>query len=101
MKKFIAIYTGSSTSPQGERWAALDEKTRNERMQAGMKAWHQWYADHAGIVGAILKGRDKRVPALLFPQLFECLAQAAVGRYAAGYAEVFDARFQRGFFELG
>ncbi len=63
MKKFIAIYTGSPTSPQGERWAALDEKTRNERMQAGMKAWHQWYADHAGIVvdGGGPLGKTKRV----------------------------------------
>ena len=62
MKKFMAIYTGSPTSPQGARWAALDEKTRTERTEAGMKAWHQWYADHADIIaeGGGPLGKTKR-----------------------------------------
>ena len=43
----MAVFTGSPNSPQGQAWQKLDEKTRNERMAAGMKAWHQWAADHA------------------------------------------------------
>lgn len=63
MKKFMAVFTGSPNSPQGQAWQKLDEKTRNERMAAGMKAWHQWAADHASATtdeGGPL-GKTKRV----------------------------------------
>jgi hypothetical protein len=50
MSKYIAVFTGSPSSPQGARWQALDEKTRNERVAAGMQAWHKWHADHANII---------------------------------------------------
>jgi hypothetical protein len=63
MKKFLAVYTGSPNSPQGEAWQKLDEKTRNERTARGMQAWHKWYADHADIIaeGGGPVGKTKRV----------------------------------------
>jgi len=48
MKRFMAVFTGSPHSAQGQAWQKLDEKTRNERTAAGMKAWHQWAAKHSG-----------------------------------------------------
>jgi len=50
MKKYIAVFTGSPNSPQGQRWRKLDEATRNARMAEGMKAWHGWHAKHASVV---------------------------------------------------
>jgi hypothetical protein len=63
MKNFMAVFTGSPDSPQGQAWQKLDEKARNERMAAGMKAWHGWAATHAGATvydGGPL-GKTKRV----------------------------------------
>ena len=40
MKKFLAVYIGTEAS--SAKWDALDEKTRNEREEAGMAAWHLW-----------------------------------------------------------
>jgi hypothetical protein len=50
MKKFMAVFTGAPNSPQGQRWAALDEATRNARVAEGMKAWHGWHTEHASAV---------------------------------------------------
>ena len=63
MKKFMAVFTGSPSSPEGQRWQALDEKTRKEREAAGLKAWHEWGAKHAAVTvgdGGPL-GKTKRV----------------------------------------
>ena len=62
MKKFMAVFTGAPNSPQGQAWQKLDEKTRNERIAAGMQAWHKWHADHAGAVvdGGGPLGKTKR-----------------------------------------
>lgn len=65
MKRYMAVFTGSPNSPQGQAWQKLDEKTRNERAAAGMKAWHKWNADHASattVEGGPL-GKTKRVTA--------------------------------------
>jgi hypothetical protein len=48
MKKFMAIYTGTPAS--FENWMKLDEATRKSREAAGMKAWIEWGATHAGAV---------------------------------------------------
>ena len=40
MKKFLVVYIGTKAS--SAKWEALDEKTRNEREQAGVAAWHAW-----------------------------------------------------------
>ena len=53
MKKFLAIYLGSASSPNRSKWDALDEATRQRRQEAGMKAWHNWMDVHkASIVEA-------------------------------------------------
>ncbi len=45
MKKFLAIYTGS---PEGmSKWQALEEKTKKEREQKGMKEWQNWATEHS------------------------------------------------------
>jgi hypothetical protein len=40
MKKFCAIYLG--TPEALEQWKKLDEGTRKQREQQGMKAWQDW-----------------------------------------------------------
>lgn len=63
MKNFLAIYTGSASSPARLNWDKLDEATRKDRMNAGMKAWKDWADVHkASIVapGGPL-GKTKRV----------------------------------------
>ena len=63
MKKFCAIYLGT---PAGrEKWNKLDEATRKQREQQGMKAWGDWATKYkAAIVdnGAPL-GKTKRADA--------------------------------------
>jgi len=48
MKTFLAVFTTSAA--HRDTWEALDPQQRGERAQAGMKAWHQWMADHADIL---------------------------------------------------
>lgn len=50
MKTYMAVYTGSDSSRQHQAWIKLDEKTRHERVDAGMKAWHDWGAKHAAVI---------------------------------------------------
>jgi len=51
MKKFMAVFTGNrATSPKSAKWDAMDEQLRNERMQAGMKAWHGWVSQHESVI---------------------------------------------------
>lgn len=63
MKKFCAIYLGT---PGGmEKWKKLDDATRKQREQQGMKAWGDWVSkNQAAIVdtGAPL-GKTKRIDA--------------------------------------
>jgi hypothetical protein len=63
MKTFLAVFTGSPNSPQGERWNKLDENTRNQRTGEGMKAWHAWGEKHSGatVFGGGPLGKTKRV----------------------------------------
>ena len=46
MKTFLAVYLGSSSSPQKSSWDKLDEATRNARQSSGMKAWGDWMVKH-------------------------------------------------------
>lgn len=50
MKHFLAIYTGSPSTENMQKWNALDEKTRREREKAGMEAWGQWGAKHQNAI---------------------------------------------------
>ena len=63
MKKFVAIYIGTASAI--EKWKAMDEATRREREQSGMKAWGDWMtANKAAVVdqGGPL-GKTKRTSA--------------------------------------
>ena len=42
MKKFLAIYLGSETSPQTVKWEAMDESARMIQEKAGATAWMNW-----------------------------------------------------------
>lgn len=42
MKNYLAVFTGTPESNEKSAWNALSEAARNERMQAGMAAWHAW-----------------------------------------------------------
>jgi hypothetical protein len=60
MKNFLAIYMGSEASRS--KWNKLDERTRQDRLSAGLKAWGDWMTTHKASVvveGGPL-GRTKR-----------------------------------------
>jgi hypothetical protein len=44
MKKFVAIYLGSSNAMSS--WEKMTEAERNQKQAAGMKAWGDWMATH-------------------------------------------------------
>jgi hypothetical protein len=51
MKKFLAIYIGTTEAFEKSGWNALDPAKRKEREQAGIKAWMDWgAANRASIV---------------------------------------------------
>src|SRR5688572_12296236 len=63
MQKFLALYTGSASAFDRAQWNEVDEQTRKQREDAGMKAWHEWGVKHAKSIvdqGSPL-GRTKRV----------------------------------------
>ena len=48
MKKFLAIYVG--TSGALDEWNKLSEGQRKERSDAGMKGWMDWGTTHSGAI---------------------------------------------------
>lgn len=53
MKKFLAIYLGSTSGSAMAQWKAMDETKRKTLEASGMKAWGDWMATHkASIVDA-------------------------------------------------
>lgn len=44
MKNFLAVFTGTPQAMEDSGWNALSEPERNQRTQAGMKAWQEWMA---------------------------------------------------------
>jgi len=50
MKKFLAIYIGTSAALEKSQWNELDDKTRKAREAAGIEAWMKWGADHANAI---------------------------------------------------
>jgi hypothetical protein len=42
MKKFLAIYLGSSASPAFAQWRAMPEEERKGRQRSGVEAWMRW-----------------------------------------------------------
>ena len=63
MKRFMAIYLGSSAAMT--KWERLTETERKERQAAGMKAWQDWGAKHSGSIvdGGGPLGKTKRADA--------------------------------------
>lgn len=63
MKKFLAIYLGSASSPAVEQWNAMDEASRKNRELAGMKNWMAWGQNNANTIvdhGSPI-GKTKRI----------------------------------------
>lgn len=53
MKHYLAIYTGTPQGRANAGWDALDDATRRQREQDGLRAWHAWVEAHqAHIVDA-------------------------------------------------
>jgi hypothetical protein len=65
MKKFLAVYIGSSESAGFKRWRALDEAQRQQRQRAGMEAWMRWGKEHekAIVDSGTPLGKTKRADA--------------------------------------
>jgi hypothetical protein len=63
MKKFMAIYLGSTAARS--KWERLSEAERKEREAAGMTAWRDWGAKHSGSIvdGGGPLGKTKRADA--------------------------------------
>ena len=50
MKKFLAIYIGTEAALERKHWNELDEKKRQEQVDAGMKAWMEWGTRNAAAI---------------------------------------------------
>ena len=63
MKTFLAVYTGSATSPERTKWNAMDATERKERETAGIKAWGDWMMKHQSVIASAggPLGKTKRV----------------------------------------
>jgi hypothetical protein len=65
MKKFLAVYTGSPSSPRKAQWDAMDEAKRKQTEASGIKAWGDWMTAHKAVIvesGGPL-GKTKRAAA--------------------------------------
>jgi hypothetical protein len=65
MKKFLAIFLGSQSSPKFAAWNALPATQREAQHKAGVAAWHAWVEKHrAAIVdGGGPLGKTKTISA--------------------------------------
>jgi hypothetical protein len=65
MKNFMAIFTGTTSSPKRAEWDAMDEGKRKALEASGIKAWHDWMKAKSSVIveaGGPL-GKTKRVAA--------------------------------------
>jgi len=62
---YLAVFTGSKTSPRMQEWMALPEAERRKRERQGMAAWHAWGEQNQAAVSAMggPLGKTKRVSA--------------------------------------
>lgn len=63
MKKFLAIYLGSTNGSAAKEWENLSNSARKEREQAGMKSWGAWVEENSKVIsdhGSPL-GKTKRI----------------------------------------
>jgi hypothetical protein len=60
---YLAVFTGSMTSPRFAAWMAMPEAERKAKEQEGIAAWSAWMQKHADVLafhGGPL-GKTKRV----------------------------------------
>jgi len=79
---YLAVFTGSKTSPRRAEWDALPEAQRRAREQEGIAAWNTWAAKHQAAVvtmGGPL-GKTKRVSADGITDIINQLAAFTVVR---------------------
>lgn len=63
MKKFLAIYTGSTSPAPMEKWKAMNEQERKQKESEGVSAWMNWSEKNTKFIldnGAPL-GKTKRI----------------------------------------
>ena len=60
---YLAVFTGSKTSPRREAWDALSDGERRTKEQQGIAAWKAWVEANKSAVAAIggPLGKTKRV----------------------------------------
>lgn len=60
---FLAVFTGSKTSPQMQAWMALPEAERKIKERAGFAAWGGWMQRHqdAIVQGGGPLGKTKKI----------------------------------------
>jgi hypothetical protein len=46
MKHFLAVFTGTPEAVAASGWNALNDTERQQRSEAGVRAWHAWMAQH-------------------------------------------------------
>jgi hypothetical protein len=65
MKKFLAVFTGTAEAMERSGWNSLSEPLRQERTQAGIKAWKAWEQTNEGrvVVSGGPIGKTQRVSA--------------------------------------
>ncbi len=79
---YLAVFTGSKTSPRRAEWDALPEAQRRAREQEGMAAWKDWVAKYQSAVvtmGGPL-GKTKKVSAAGISDISNQLAAFTVVR---------------------
>lgn len=65
MSNFLAVFTGSKTSPRMQAWFAMREAERKAKEMEGMAGWKNWVETHQGAIvfmGGPL-GKTKKVSA--------------------------------------
>ena len=50
MKKFLAIYIGTTSASERSQWNNLSETERSARERAGMDAWMAWGQKHSASI---------------------------------------------------
>jgi len=46
MKKFLAIYLGTASTPKGSVWNSMDQEKRKKLEASGIRAWGEWMMAH-------------------------------------------------------
>ena len=62
---YLAVFTGSKTSPRRQAWDALTDDQRRAKEKEGIAAWGAWMQKHAAVLveGGGPLGKTKRVSA--------------------------------------